>query len=228
MERIRVMVVDDHPLFRRGVVATLAHYPEIEVVGEASNGEEAVRLAKELSPQVIVIDLNMPVMGGVEAIRQFQSQAVSANVMVLTVSEEEEDLFSAMEAGAKGYLLKNSTPDALHNAVLHIAEGGVLVSPAMASALLTALPAAPAAVSDASTGLSAREHEVLELISQGATNKEIASQLIISENTVKTHLRNIMEKLHVANRSQAAAYAARLHLGRPKPLSGQPPSRSDS
>lgn len=214
MERVRVLVVDDHPLFRQGVVATLNHYPELEVVGEASNGQEAVQLAKELSPNVLVIDLNMPVMGGVEAIRQLQSLAPSINVMVLTVSEEEDDLFSAVAAGAKGYLLNNSTPDALHNAVLHIAEGGVLVSPAMATALLTALPVSPEPTTEAPNDLSRREQEVLELVSQGATNKEIASKLILSENTVKTHLRNIMEKLHVANRSQAAAYAVRIRLGR--------------
>jgi len=156
------------------------------------------------------------VMNGLEATRALQAQVPTANILVLTVSEKESDLFAAIRAGAKGYLLKSAGSEELIRAVLHIAEGGVIVSPAMASTLLTDLTRAPAPAAAREDQLSEREAEVLQHVARGSSNKEIAAALTISENTVKTHLRNILDKLHLANRSQAAAYAARAGLKPPE------------
>lgn len=207
MEPITVLVVDDHPLVRRGVVESLKEEPEISVVGEAADGAEAVDKARQLSPQVIIMDLQMPRMSGLEAIQALQGDLPQSNILVLTVSEKEQDLFTAIRAGARGYLLKDTTPQELVRGVQHIAQGGVLVSPAMASKLLGELARVPQPVAEAN--LSQREVEVLQLVAQGASNREIAAALIIAENTVKTHLRHILDKLQLANRSQVAAYAAR-------------------
>ena len=223
MDPIKVLVVDDHYLVRRGVIETLSEAEGIQVVGEASNGAEAVLKAAAVQPDVVIIDLQMPVMGGVEATRELKSGVPQANIMVLTVSEKEADLFAAMGAGAKGYLLKNAGSDELVRAVLHIAEGGVLVSPAMASTMLAQLSGSGGEPPlEGATELRPREREVLQWVAQGATNKEIAASLFISENTVKTHMRNIMEKLHLSKRSQAAAYAVRAGIHRPEgPEAGQ-------
>ena len=216
MAAIKVLVVDDHSLVRKGVVETLAEESGVEVVGEASNGEEGVALAKELTPDVVLMDLHMPVMGGVDATRQIMEQLPDVQVMVLTVSDKESDLVDAMQAGARGYTLKNASSDELIRAILHIAEGGVMVSPSMAAGLLSQIASSGAQRSaETESPLSPREKEVLVLVSQGETNKEIASSLFISENTVKTHLRNIMERLHVAKRTQAVAYAIRSGIFRP-------------
>ena len=217
MAAIRVLVVDDHSLVRKGVVDTLAAEEGLDVVGEASNGEEGVAWAKELTPDVVLMDLHMPVLGGVEATQQIGDQLPDVHVMILTVSDKEADLLEAMRAGAKGYVLKDATSDELVRAVLHIAEGGVLVSPSMASGLLSQISAPSAGpAAEADSLLRPREKEVLQLVAEGATNKEIAAALIISENTVKTHMRNIMERLHLNKRSQAAAYATRTGIYRPE------------
>ncbi len=208
-DKITVLVVDDHAWVRRSVVQALSLSDAIEVVGQAANGEEGVKKAKELSPDVVVMDLDMPVLGGVEATRQIREAVPSTQVLVLTVSESENDLFAAMAAGAKGYLLKNAGADDLQAAVVHISQGGVLVSPIMAATVLSGFTEAEAKAPKLETGLSAREEEVLRAVAQGASNKEVGASLFITENTVKTHLRNIMEKLHVANRSQATAFAVR-------------------
>ena len=214
-DKITVLVVDDHAWVRGSVVQALSLSDAIEVVGQASNGEEGVQKAQELSPDVVIMDLDMPVLGGVEATRQVRTLVPSTQVLVLTVSESESDLFSAMAAGAKGYLLKNAGSDDLHTAVLHISQGGVLVSPIMATTMLSRFTQAEReAAARAETGLSPREEEVLRHVAQGASNKQVAAALFITENTVKTHLRNIMEKLHVANRSQATAFAVRSGLSR--------------
>ncbi len=218
MERIRALVVDDHPLFRRGLIGTLSDDETIEVVGEASDGLQGVEKAKELNPDVILMDLFMPRCGGVDAIKVLQVEMPQVNVVILTVSEKEADLFSAIEAGAKGYILKDVEPEELLHAVNHIAKGGVIVSPSMASKMLTQFKAGKELRQDEqSTGLSQREREVLQLVAQGASNKDIANALFLSENTVKTHLRNIMEKLHLQSRSQAAAYAVRKGLAGEEP-----------
>jgi len=217
MDRIKVLVVDDHALFRRGIATVLANQEELEVVGEAVDGLEAIEKAKKIVPDVILMDLNMPNCSGLEATQALQTEMPQVNILVLTVSDKESDLFAAMKFGAKGYILKNTEPEELIHAIFHIARGGVIVSPLMATKLLTEFKDFRAGVEkesieEAEAILSPREEEVLQLLAQGATNKEIADSLFISENTVKTHLRNIMEKLHLANRSQAAAYAVRRGL----------------
>jgi len=217
MEPIKVLIVDDHTLFRRGIAAVLANEEGLEVVGEAADGLEAIEKAKEIAPDVILMDLNMPHCSGLEATQALQTEMPQVNVLVLTVSEMEADLFAAMRFGAKGYILKKAEPEELIYAILHIARGGVIVSPLMATKLLTEFKDLIAGVErepieNANADLSPREGEVLQLVAQGQTNKEIADSLFISENTVKTHLRSIMEKLHLANRSQAAAYAVKRGL----------------
>ena len=217
MDTVKVLVVDDHTLFRRGIAAVLAHQEGLEVVGEASDGLEAIEKAREIAPDVILMDLNMPRCSGLEAIQALQAEMPQINILVLTVSEMETDLFAAVKFGATGYLLKKAEPEELISAILHIARGEVIVSPLMATKLLTEFKdltagAEKESVEKADADLSPREGEVLQLVAQGSTNKEIADSLFISENTVKTHLKNIMEKLHLANRSQAAAYAVKRGL----------------
>lgn len=218
MEGIRVLLVDDHPLFRRGVIAVLAGQEKMQVAGEASDGLEAIQKAKELNPDVVLMDLMMPNYSGLEATAALQTEMPQANILILSVSDREADLFAAIKAGAKGYILKNAEPEELIQAIIHIAKGGVIVSPLMATKLLSEFKNFRAEVKTESAHedavLSPREEEVLQLVSRGATNKEIALSLFISENTVKTHLSNIMDKLHLANRSQAAAYAIKAGLGR--------------
>ena len=217
MDIVKVLVVDDHTLFRRGIAAVLANQENLEVAGEALDGLEAIEKAKEIVPDVILMDLNMPRCSGLEAIQALQTEMPQVNILVLTVSENEADLFAAMKFGARGYVLKNTEPDELIHAILHIAQGGVIVSPLMATKLLTEFKDLTAGVEkesiqEADSDLSPREGEVLQLVAKGATNKEIADALFISENTVKTHLKSILETLHLANRSQAAAYAVKRGL----------------
>jgi DNA-binding NarL/FixJ family response regulator len=217
MDPIKILVVDDHTLFRCGIAAALANQESLEVAGEASDGLEAIKKAKEIAPDVILMDLNMPNCSGLEATQALQTEMPQINILVLTVSDNESDLFAAMKFGAKGYILKNTEPEELIHAIFHIARGGVIVSPLMATKLLTEFKDLKARaewepIQSADADLSPREGEVLQLLAQGATNKEIGDSLFISENTVKTHLRNIMEKLHLVNRSQAAAYAVKKGL----------------
>jgi DNA-binding NarL/FixJ family response regulator len=208
MDRIRVLVVDDQAIVRRGIIDILAEREEMEVVGEAKDGLEAVEKAKELVPDVVIMDLMMPNCTGLEATQILQTEMPQLSIIILTVSDKEADLFDAMKFGARGYLVKNTEPEELIQAVIHTAKGGVTVSPTVATMLLSEFRAAKEPEPE-TTSLSPREQEVLQLVAKGAGNKEIASALFISENTVKTHLRNIMDKLHLANRSQAAAYAVR-------------------
>ncbi len=229
MDTVRVLVVDDHTLFRRGIAAVLANQENLEVVGEALDGLEAIEKTKEIAPDVVLMDLNMPRCSGLDAIQALQTEMPQVNVLVLTVSDKEADLFAAMKFGARGYILKNTEPEELIHAIFHIAQGGVIVSPLMATTLLTEFKDLSAGVErgpipGADADLSPREGEVLQLVAQGASNKKIADSLFISENTVKTHLRNIMEKLHLVNRSQAAAYAIEKGLASYKE---QDPSKKD-
>ena len=214
---IRVLVVDDHTLFRRGIAEVLAKQEGLEVVGEAADGLEAIETTKELGPDVILMDLNMPRCSGLEAIQALQAEMPQVNILVLTISETEDDLFAAMKFGATGYLLKKAEPEELVHAIINIVQGGVIVSPLMATKLLTEFKYLAAVVEKesiekANANLSPREREVLQQVAQGGTNKEIADSLFISKNTVRAHMRSIMEKLHMANRSQAAAYAVKKGL----------------
>ncbi|MBE2199968.1 MAG: response regulator transcription factor [Anaerolinea sp.] len=214
MSAIRVLLADDHQLFRAGIASLLARERDIEVVGQARNGQEAVTLAQQLQPDVALLDIQMPLCTGLEAARQLLAQQASLKIIMLTISEKDEDLFTAVKAGAQGYLLKGSTSaQELVTAVRQVAAGEAII----ASSLVPQLLAEFAALSkepepeleeeekEARPVLSERELEVLHLVSQGLKNREIAAQLFISENTVRTHLRNILDKLHVQNRVQAAA-----------------------
>ena len=217
MDIIRILVVDDHTLFRRGIIDVLSAQQNLEVVGEAIDGLEAIQKAGETKPDVILMDLNMPHCSGLEATQAIRTQMPRVNILVLTVSDRESDLFAAIKFGARGYILKNTEPEALVHAIFHIARGGAIISPLMANTLLTEFQDLGIQVTDdttreSDTRLSPRETDVLKLVARGATNREIADSLFISENTVKTHLSNIMEKLHLANRSQAAAYAVKRGL----------------
>lgn len=217
MDTINALIVDDHALFRKGIAAVLQSQDNIEVVGEGVDGLDGIKLARELQPDVILMDLNMPRCSGLEATQVLQGEYPEMNILVLTVSDNESDLFAAMKCGARGYILKNAEPEELTHAINHIARGGVIVSPLMATRLLNDFPelhgCKPCKKScgqgEEESKLSPREMDVLRLVSDGATNREIGEALFISENTVKTHLQKIMDKLHLANRSQAAAYAVR-------------------
>jgi len=216
---LKVMVVDDHTLFRKGIISVLSSDEGLNIVGEASDGYEAIKMAKEKSPDIIIMDLNMPGCDGLKATQEIHINMPQVNILVLTVSESESDIFEAIKYGARGYILKNIDPSELVHTVRHIGRGGVIISPNMATKLITEFKLQPdnspnksinkAEGEESDNKLSIREIEVLELTAKGATNKQIADSLFISESTVKSHLRNIMEKLHLANRSQATAYAIR-------------------
>lgn len=218
MSEIKTLVVDDHALFRRGIMAILAGSEDIRIVGEAADGYEAIEKARSLLPDVVVMDLHMPRLSGLQAIQALQAEMPQIRILVLTISEMESDLIAALKFGASGYLLKNVAPDDLVYAAHHIAQGGVIISPLIATALLGEVKRSPVEQEESSSpddaGLSQREAEVLQLVAQGKTNKEIAETLFISENTVKSHMHSIMEKLHFANRSQAVAYALKMGLVR--------------
>lgn len=206
---LRVLLVDDHPLFRRGVKEALEQ-GGVGVVGEATNGKEAVELAQELKPDVVLMDLLMPVLGGLEATAVLHKEMPQLGILILTVSEKEKDLAQALKFGARGYILKNASPQELLEAVQKVARGEVCISPVMAAKLLTEFPG------EEQPSLTEREREVLGLVAKGATNKQIAEKLFIAENTVKVHLRNILDKLHLKNRAEAAAYAVRTGLVPPE------------
>ena len=205
---IRVMVVDDHPVFRKGLISVLSDRPEFTIVGQATNGTEAITRATELQPDVIVMDVRMPDCSGVEATAALQQVTPSTKVLMLTVSDENDDLFAAMEAGARGYLLKSAELEGLISAIKVVAAGDVIITPVMAARLMNELRQGGRHRADEDFNeLSPREKKVMQLVAQGSSNKEIAAALSISETTVKAHLRAILEKLHVKNRAQAAAKA---------------------
>jgi two-component system NarL family response regulator len=215
----RVLIVDDNGLFRDGLSGLLGQVDGIEVVGSAGSGEEALRRTPILRPDVVLMDVNMPGIGGVEATRQILEASPATAVCMLTVSEQESDLFAAVKAGARGYLAKSVELDVLAGAITSLADGGALVSPHMARDLLDAFAQlSPPTVDHATDKLTPREREILALVGRGMSNPEIADRLVIAENTVKVHLRNILDKLQVHSRAQAAAIAAQAGLtGRIRP-----------
>ncbi|MFM8237604.1 MAG: response regulator [Actinomycetota bacterium] len=212
---LQVLLVDDHALFRRGLALVLAAEPDIEIVGEASHGAEAVDRAADLQPHVVVMDVRMPGMGGIEATRRIRQAQPATRVVMLTGSTEDDDLLGALRAGATGYLLKEIAIEELAPAVRAIARGQALVSPSMAARLVTEFNALSRRVDeqhDHAPRLTDREIEVLRLVARGCSNKEIAAELVIAENTVKNHVRNILEKLQLRTRMEAALYAVRERL----------------
>jgi len=211
---IRVLICDDHALFRRGLVMVLESEPGIEVVAEAEDGEEAVRQAGDAAPDVILMDVRMPKMSGIEATRAISDVVPTAKILMLTVSDEEEDLYEAVKAGATGYLLKEISIEEVANAIRAVMTGQSLISPSMASKLLSEFNnlAKAAQQKVLAPKLTDRELQVLKLVAQGMSNREVAEQLFISENTVKNHVRNILEKLHLHSRMEAVVYAVREKL----------------
>jgi DNA-binding NarL/FixJ family response regulator len=201
MTRIRLIIVDDHPVVRTGISGMLTGHPDLEIVGEAETGQEAVELAGTLKPDVVLMDLRMPGMEGVEATEQIKAQHPEINILVLTTYDTDADIFRAIEAGATGYMLKDSPRDDLHRAILAAARSESVLAPVVATRLLNRM------TTPASDQLSLREIEVLELVAQGNTNREIGSHLKISEATVKTHLVHIYEKLQVPDRAAAVTKA---------------------
>jgi DNA-binding NarL/FixJ family response regulator len=210
-DSLRVLLVDDHDLFRTGLRNLLEEHG-LAIAGEASNGLDAVRLVRELTPDVVVMDLNMPGIGGVEATRQVTSLAPLTRVIVLTISDQDEDVMNAIVAGACGYLLKDSSIQDLIRGIQSAAIGESLISPHIASKVLQRVRSTAADSEGAETiraELSDREVEVLKLIANGKDNAQIARELVISPKTVKNHISNILMKLQIDNRIQAAVYAVR-------------------
>lgn len=224
-QEIRVLLVDDQLLFRKGVRSLLDEEPDMVVVGEASNGLEAVQQALAREPDVVLMDINMPICGGVEATRQIKAKRPETKIVALTVSDEDDDLFEAIKTGAEGYLLKDLRPDELFQMIRGVMRGETPISPAVAGKLLSEFRRRPWRQPSQRAGwdLTARELEVLQLVAEGLGNAEIAARLFVVEGTVKNHLHNILEKLHLENRVQAAAYAIREGLVQPPRRQGPEP-----
>jgi DNA-binding NarL/FixJ family response regulator len=213
MDPIRVVICDDHALFRRGLSMVLESEPGIEVVGEAEDGEAVVQAVEELAPDVVLMDVRMPKLSGIEATKAIAESAPTTRIVMLTVSDEEEDLYEAIKAGAAGYLLKEISIEEVAEAIRSVVSGQSLITPSMASKLLAEFSnlskKAEARQAVPTPQLTSRELEVLKLVAQGMSNKEIAAELYISGNTVKNHVRNILEKLHLHSRMEAVVYAVR-------------------
>ncbi|HUR14735.1 MAG TPA: response regulator transcription factor [Mycobacteriales bacterium] len=216
VEPIRVLVVDDHALFRRGLQMVLEQEPDIEVVGEASDGTEAVETAAETLPDIVLMDVRMPRRGGIDACTAIHDVTPSTKIIMLTISDEEADLYDAIKAGAMGYLLKEISIEEVASAIRAVHGGQSLISPSMASKLLNEFAAMVKKTDERqqvpAPRLTDREMEVLKLVAKGLNNRDIAKQLFISENTVKNHIRNILEKLQLHSRMEAVVYAVREKL----------------
>ncbi len=217
-EPIRVLIVDDHALFRRGLEMVLKEENDLEVVGEACDGAEAVSRAAESLPDVILMDIRMPRSSGIDACRAMKAAGPSAKIVMLTISDEEEDLFEAIKAGASGYLLKDIPLDEVAESVRAVDGGQSLINPSMAAKLITEFATLAKREADEQPEqlpvpkLTDREMEVLKLVAKGASNRDIAKELFISENTVKNHVRNILEKLQIHSRMEAVMVAVREKL----------------
>ncbi len=212
---IRVVIADDHDLYRRGMQVVVELDGTARVVGEASNGVDAVEVCSRVQPEVVLMDVRMPGVGGIEACRRIREAVPSARILMLTMSDDESDLFEAIKAGASGYLLKDLPGEEVASAIRRVHDGQAIIPPGMAATLLaefTRLSQEPQPVTGSAPLLTDREVEVLRLVARGMANREIADQLVISENTVKNHVRNILEKLHLHSRVEAAVYAHRQHL----------------
>jgi DNA-binding NarL/FixJ family response regulator len=202
----RVLVVDDHLLSRKGIASILAAHPVFEIVGEATNGQEALEKARSLMPDLILMDIRMPNGNGLDATRQIKAEMPYVKIVILSVSDDVQDFFEAIKFGAQGYLLKNMEPEYWLDYLVGIVQGEAPISRALASKILQEF-SIPKEDDPLGNKLSEREKEVVQLVSQGLSNKCIGEELHISESTVKNHLRNILDKLHLRNRVQLAAFA---------------------
>ncbi len=218
---IRVLLVDDQPLFRRAIATLISEQPDFAVIGEAENGLDAVEKVHALNPDLVVMDIEMPVMNGVEAVRLIRDQMPGVKVVMLTVSEAEDYLFDAIRYGAHGYLLKDLRPEQLYDLLRSVMRDETPLSPAIAGRLLAEIRGRPdrgagvrqvPAATPEGPALTRREIEILQLVADGLSNKEIGTRLSITEGTVKNHVHNALERLHLENRIQAAAYVVRQGL----------------
>ena len=215
-ESITVVIADDHALFRRGLTMVLESESDIDVVGEANDGHEVVTLAEKFMPDLVLMDVRMPGRGGIDAAQAIKDAVPHTKILMLTISDEEEDLYDAIKAGASGYLLKEISIEEVADSIRQVHAGQSLISPSMASKLLTEFAAMARKDEEKqqmpTPRLTDREMEVLTLVAQGLNNRDIAKELFISENTVKNHVRNILEKLHLHSRMEAVVYAVREKL----------------
>jgi DNA-binding NarL/FixJ family response regulator len=218
---VRVVLADDHDILRQGLKMLLGLQTEVEVVGEARTGREAIELARELNPQVVVLDISMPDIDGLEACARIHEQTPATNILILTMHESEEYFLRALRAGAAGYLVKKAAPSDLHMAIVAVAQGGAFLYPGLAKTLIRAYTSTPLNPSSTGQGaqlaeelrvLSPRELEILKLVAEGYTNQEIADQLVLSIKTVQAHRANVMEKLGLANIAQLVRFAIRYGL----------------
>jgi DNA-binding NarL/FixJ family response regulator len=214
MDTIRVLIADDHQLFRDGLKALLLSAPDTEVVGEAATGREAIQLAAESQPDVILMDLQMPDMDGIEATRRIADTSPQINVLMVTMFEDDQSVFAAMRAGARGYVLKGAKHDEMLRAIRAVGSGGAIFSPSIAARMMNFFAASRSVLPEqAFPDLTDREREVLNLIARGESNADIARALTISVKTVRNHVSNIFSKLQVADRAQAAIRAREAGLG---------------
>ena len=208
--RLRLVVVDDHALFRRGLVGLLKDMAEFEVVGEAEDGLQALDLIQKVKPDVVLLDVNMPRMDGIQVVQTLHSKRFNTRILMLTISQEDDDLLGAIQAGADGYLLKNTEPEDLRRNIIRISQGQGVISPEVTATILKA--ASRRGLPENEGILSDREIEVMGCLVDGQTTMQIASNLFISENTVKTHIRHILEKLEASNRTEAVSKAIQLGI----------------
>lgn len=214
MKKIKILIADDHSMVRQGLKQILELEEDINVVAQASNGEEAIKMANEYSPDVILMDINMPIISGIQAIKELRQQQHPSKIIVLTIHEDREYLFKTLQMGAEGYVLKDAEPAVLIEAIRNVSEGQSFIQPNMTKELVKEFNRVTLHEKDKGdeNNLTSREIEVLELIAEGMINKEIAKQLYISEKTVKNHVSNIFKKLNVSDRTQAAIYAFKNNL----------------
>jgi len=214
MEKIRVLIVDDHPIFRFGFRSLISSIPEMEVIGEATSGDAAIEEAASLEPDIILMDINMPGLNGIEATRQILATQPEIGILVITMFDD-DSVFDAMHAGARGYLLKGADPDETIRAIHSVANGAAIFSPKVAERLITYFGRNKGSTTtETFHELTEREHEILELIAQGRTNPAIAERLVLSPKTVRNHVSNIFSKLQVSDRSQAIVRAREAGMGK--------------
>ena len=224
--KLRVLLVDDQPLFRRALATLIGAQFDMTVVGEGENGRDALDKVRALKPDLVVMDVNMPGASGVDGVSAIRAAGFTTPIVMLTVSEDDDDLFESIKAGANGYLLKNVRPEQLFEDLRGVMRGEAPIAPAVASKLLEALRTGgipsrgPQTPPPQDAVLTRRESEILQLVAGGLSNKEIANELTITEGTVKNHVHNALEKLHLTNRVQAAAYAVRQGYTNGEPTRG--------